>query len=161
MFILKKKNRFMKNIFENAKFGDVFIAMDGKEVKFIMADNHKAVLLEEDSITGRQRMLKCNLDGTVDYGEVEILHKAAPKPMTEEYLLNKGYSKYLYTSTIEYISSNSQIMVRHGHGVTNSPSCNWHVHVDNHSFDSIGSLDFEYIEEFESFLKLCGVENYD
>lgn len=158
---MRKKHKFMKNIFEDAKFGDVFVTTDGKEIKFVVLGNHKAMLLEKDKTTNKQWLWECNLDGTDNYGKLKISYKATLKPMTEEYLLDKGYSKYLYMDTIEYISSNSQIIVRHGPGVTNRPSCSWHVHVDNYSFDSIGSLDFEYIEEFESFLKLCGIENYD
>ena len=141
------------NIFEDAKFGDAFVTTDGGEMIFVMSDENGARLLE-DTVAGIQWLWQYNLDGTNASGEVEILHKATPKPMTEEYLLDKGYSKSLHMGTIEYISSNSQIIVRHGPGVTNRPTCNWHVHVDNYSFDSIGSLDFEYVDEFESFLKL-------
>lgn len=78
--------------------------------------------------------------------------------MTEEYLLDKGYLKFQHMDIIEYASPNSRIIIYHGFGATNRPSCNWHVHVDNNSFDSIGAMDFEYVDEFETFLKLCGVD---
>jgi len=80
--------------------------------------------------------------------------------MTEKYLLDKGFTSCQYTKMgyTEYVSPNKQIIVRHGTGVTNRRSCNWYVHVDNNSFDSIGTLDFEYVDEFETFLKLCGVD---
>lgn len=58
----------------------------------------------------------------------------------------------------EYVSPNSQIIVHHGAKVANKLSCSWHVHVSNVYTDPIGTLDFEYLEEFETFLKLCGVD---
>ena len=148
----------MKNIFKDAKFGDVFVTTDGREMKFVMSDENRARLLEDDKVTGRQYLWTYNLDGTNLSGEVDILHKATPKPMTEEYLLDKGYLKFQHMDIIEYASPNSWIIIYHGFGATNRPSCNWHVHVDNNSFDSIGALYFEYVDEFETFLKLCGVD---
>lgn len=81
--------------------------------------------------------------------------------MTKEYLIDKGFSAYKDTVrnfTANYVSSGKLISVQYG--ASNRPSCNWHVHIDNNSFasDSIGSLDFEYVDEFESFLKLCEIE---
>lgn len=76
--------------------------------------------------------------------------------MTKEYLLDKGFVTCQNTIA-RYVTSNKQyIIVRHG--ASDRPSCNWYVHVDNEDLNTIGSLDFEYIDEFESFLKLCGVE---
>lgn len=31
----------------------------------------------------------------------------------------------------------------------------WIIHVDNADFETIGTLDCAYVEEFEAFLKLC------
>lgn len=79
--------------------------------------------------------------------------------MTKEYLLDNGFVESKDTTRIfvaELVSSNKQIIVRQG--CTNKLLCNWYVHVDNQSMDTIGSLDFEYVDEFESFLKLCGVD---
>lgn len=145
------------NIFEDAKFGDVFVTTDGGEMKFVMSDENGARLLEDDKGT-KQWLWRYNLDGTNTYGEIEVFHKATPKPMSEEYLLDKGYLKFQHMGIIEYASPNSRIIIRHGFGVTNRPSCDWHVHVDNNSFDSIGTLDFAYVDEFETFLKLCGTD---
>lgn len=80
--------------------------------------------------------------------------------MTEEYLLDKGFTSYKFASMgyTEYVSPNSQIIVHHGAKVANKLSCSWHVHVSNVYTDPIGTLDFEYLEEFETFLKLCGVD---
>lgn len=38
----------MKNIFEDAKFGDVFVTTDGGEMKFVMSDENGARLLEDE-----------------------------------------------------------------------------------------------------------------
>ena len=80
--------------------------------------------------------------------------------MTEKYLLDKGFTSCQYTKMgyTEYVSPNKQIIVHHGARVSNKPSCSWHVHVSNVYTDPIGTLDFEYLEEFETFLKLCGVD---
>lgn len=80
--------------------------------------------------------------------------------MTEEYLLDKGFTSYKFASMgyTEYVSPNNQIIVHHGARVSNKPSCSWHVHVSNVYIDPIGTLDFEYLDEFETFLKLCGVD---
>lgn len=80
--------------------------------------------------------------------------------MTEEYLLDKGFTSCQYTKMgyTEYVSPNNQIIVQHGARVSNRPSCSWHVHVSNVYTDTIGTLDFEYLDEFETFLKLCGVD---
>ena len=157
---MKKKNKIMKNIFEDAKFGDIFIAIDGKEVKFIMADNHKAVLLEEDSITGRQWVWECNLDGTADYGEVEILHQATSERqlMTEEYLLGKGFTKDFNDLLNEeyFAGPNNQVTVWRNYDNVPSPYV-WYA-IINKDDNTRGSLDIAYVDEFETFLKLCRVE---
>lgn len=157
---MKKKNKFMKNIFEDAKFGDVFIAIDGKEVKFIMAGNHKAVLLEEDSITGRQWVRECNLDGTADYGEVEILHQATPERqlMTEEYLLGKGFTKDFNDLLNEeyFVGSNNQVTVWRNYDNVPSPY-DWYA-IINKDDNTRGAMDIAYVDEFETFLKLCRVD---
>lgn len=149
-----------KNIFEDAKFGDIFVDVDGTEMKFVMSDENIARLLEDDKITGRRYIWTYNLDGTDLSGDIKILHKATPISMTEEYLLNKGFTRDQDTTTgiTEYISPNNQIIVQHGAGATNRSSCNWYVHLDNIDMDTIGSLDFEYVNEFEIFLKLCGTD---
>lgn len=81
-------------------------------------------------------------------------------PMTEKYLLDKGFTSCQYTKMgyTEHVSPNKQIIVQHGARVSNRPSCSWYVHVSNVYTDTIGTLDFEYIDEFETFLKLCGVD---
>lgn len=157
----------MKNIFKDAKFGDIFITPEEEKMKFIMSDNHKAVLLEENNITGRQWIWECNLDGTTDYGEIAISHKATPTPMNEEYLLSKGFLKgsdddsdddfdYSFDSET-FISSNRQIMVQR-YQVAKAFPYGWFMLVKNRDMEDIGSLDFIYVEQFESFLKLCGIE---
>lgn len=80
-------------------------------------------------------------------------------PMTEEYLLNKGFTKDIdeLLEVEEFFSPNNQIMVRH-HDTNRLSPYNWYVHVDNQSMDTIGSLDFAYVDQFEAFLKLCGVD---
>ena len=58
---------------------------------------------------------------------------------------------------MDFVSPNKQISVLNYY--TNRPSpYDWYVHVDNQSMDTIGSLDLAYVDEFESFLKLCGVD---
>lgn len=150
----------MENIFEDAKFGDVFIAIDGKEVKFIMADNHKAVLLEEDSITGRQWVWECNLDGTDAFGEVKILHQATSERqlMTEKYLLDKGFIKDFNDLLNEeyFVGLNNQVTVWRNYDNVPSPY-DWYV-IINKDDKTRGSLDIAYVDEFETFLKLCRVE---
>lgn len=120
---------------------------------------------EDNNANGRQWLREYNSDGTNAYGEVEILHKATP--MNEEYLLSKGFLKdsdvdsdddfdYSFDSET-FISSNRQIMVQR-YQVAKAFPYGWFMLVKNRDMEDIGSLDFIYIEQFESFLKLCGVE---
>lgn len=152
----------MKNIFEDAKFGDIFVNVDGKEMKFVMSDENRARLLEDDKVTGRQYLWTYNLDGTNLSGTVEILHKAdAPERqlMTEEYLLNKGFTKIFndLLNIEDFVSPNKQIAVWRNYTIRQHPY-DWYVHVGNQDLDTIGSLDFAYVDEFETFLKLCGAD---
>lgn len=152
----------MENIFEDAKFGDIFVNVDGKEMKFVMSDENRARLLEDDKVTGRQYLWTYNLDGANLSGEVEILHKAdAPERqlMTEEYLLNKGFTKIFndLLNIEDFVSPNKQIAAWRNYTIRQHPY-DWYVHVGNQDLDTIGSLDFAYVDEFESFLKLCGAD---
>lgn len=148
----------MKNIFEDAKFGDVFIGPDGEEFKFIMSDENKAVVSEE-----RRKCVWCyNLDGTSYEGKTKVLHKAdAPERqlMTEEYLLGKGFTKeFDDLLNCEYFASpNEQItMWRNDH--TNVPSPYEWFALINKGDNTRASMDIAYVDEFETFIKLCGVE---
>jgi hypothetical protein len=83
----------MKNIFEDAKFGDIFVDVNnGTEMRFVMANENGARLLEEDKETGRQRLWKYSLDGRNAEGDIEILRKVAPRPIT---LDQQGIIKFL------------------------------------------------------------------
>lgn len=83
----------MKNIFEDAKFGDIFVDVNnGTEMKFVMADENGARLLEEDKETGRQRLWKYSLNGRNADGDIEILRKATPRLIT---LDQQGIMKFL------------------------------------------------------------------
>lgn len=78
--------------------------------------------------------------------------------MTEEYLLDKGFTKdFVDLLNLEYfVSPNKQISVWRNYPDTPSPY-GWSalVHRDD---NTRGSLDIAYVDEFETFLKLCGVE---
>lgn len=154
----------MKNIFEDAKFGDIFVDADGREMKFVMSDENGAMLLEDDNIIGRQWLWEYNLDGTNSAGEVVILHKVIPERqlMTEEYLLNKGFIKVfnVLLNIDDFVSPNKQITVWNNYTVRQHPY-DWYVHVSNQNMDNIGLLDFAYVDQFETFLKFCGIENYE
>ena len=83
----------MKNIFEDAKFGDIFVDVNyGTEMKFVMADENGARLLEEDKETGRQRLWAYNLNGRNADGDIEILRKAVPRLITID---QQGIMKFL------------------------------------------------------------------
>lgn len=83
----------MKNIFEDAKFGDIFVDVNnGTEMKFVMADENGARLLEDDKETGGQRLWKYSLNGRNADGDIEILRKAAPRSIT---LDQQGIMKFL------------------------------------------------------------------
>lgn len=156
----------MRNIFEDANFGDIFVDADGREMKFVMYDKLGARLLEGDKNT-KQWLRRYNLDGTDAFGEVKIWRKGIPKQqlMTEEYLLDKGFIKDFdeTTSLTRFDSPNKKISVWfHPHRI--QPPYNCYVHIVDYinNFREIrGSLEIAYVDEFESFLKLCGVENYD
>lgn len=156
----------MRNIFEDAKFGDIFVDADGREMKFVMYDELGARLLEGDKST-KQWLWRYNLDGTDAFGEVKIWRKGIPKQqlMTEEYLLDKGFIKDFdeTTSLTRFDSPNKKISVWF-HPPRIQPPYNCYVHIVDYinNFREIrGSLEIAYVDEFESFLKLCGVENYD
>lgn len=76
------------------------------------------------------------------------------------YLFNKGFIEDQNTAiafVAKYVSSNKQhIIVKCG--VSNRSLCNWNVSVYDQYMNIIGSLDFKYVDEFESFLKLCNVD---
>lgn len=153
----------MKNIFEGAKFGDIFVDADGREMKFVMYDELGARLLEGDKGT-KQRLWRYNLDGTDAFGEIKIWHKETPERqlMTEEYLLNKGFTKVfnVLLNIDNFVSPNKQITVWNNYIVRQHPY-DWYVHVSNQNMDNIGLLDFVYVDQFETFLKFCGIENYE
>ena len=153
----------MRNIFEDAKFGDIFVDADGREMKFVMYDELGARLLEGDKST-KQWLWRYNLDGTDAFGEVKIWRKGIPKQqlMTEEYLLDKGFIKDFdeTTSLTRFDSPNKKISVWfHPHRI--QPPYNCYVHIVDYinNFREIrGSLEIAYVDEFESFLKLCKVD---
>lgn len=150
------------NIFKDAKFGDIFIDIYGHELKFIMSNESEARLLEENNTTGRQYVWSYDLDGTNFEGKVEILHKATQVPMTEEYLLDKGFIKDFdeTTSLTRFDSPNKKISVWFHPPRIQSPY-NCYVHIVDYvnNFREIrGSLEIAYVDEFEAFLKLCGVD---
>lgn len=161
---MKKKNKFMKNIFEDAKFGDVFVDAYGCKLKFIMSDENEARLLENNNTTGRQYIWSYKLDGTTFDGKVGVLYKETPKRqlMYEEYLLTKGFiKKFDDILNIErFVSLNKRITVWNDYTVRQHPY-DWYVHVSSPDMDTVGILDFAYIDEFETFLKFCGIENYE
>lgn len=146
----------MKNIFEDANFGDIFVDADGREMKFVMYNKFGARLLEGDKST-KQWLCRYNLDGTNDFGEVAIWRKG--QLMTEEYLLDKGFAKVFddLLNLENFVSPNKQITVWHNYTIRQRPY-DWCVHVGNQDLDTIGSLDIAYVDEFETFIKLCGVE---
>lgn len=83
----------MKNIFEDAKFGDIFVDVNnGTEMRFVMANENGAKLLEDDKETGRQWLWKYSLDGRNAEGDIEILRKAAPRSITMD---QQGIIKFL------------------------------------------------------------------
>lgn len=150
----------MKNIFKDAKFGDIFIDADGKEMKFVMSDENRARLLEDDKDTGRQWLWEYNLDGTTDCG-VEVLHKTTSKPITEEYLLDNGFTKDFSDLLNEeyFVGPNNQVTVWRNYDNVPSPY-DWHAIINNDD-NTRDSMDIAYVDEFESFLKLCRIKGYE
>lgn len=157
---MKKKNKFMKNIFEDAKFGDIFVDADGREMRFVMFDELEARLLEGDKGT-KQRLWRYNLDGTDAFGEVAIWRKGTPERqlMTEEYLLGKGFTKDFNDLVNEeyFAGPNNQVTVWRNYDNVPSPYV-WYA-IINKDDNTRGSMDIAYIDEFETFLKLCRVES--
>lgn len=78
--------------------------------------------------------------------------------MTEEYLLNKGFTKDFNDLLNEesFVSLNNQVTVWRNYDNVPSPY-DWYV-IINKDDNTRGSLDIAYVDEFESFLKLCGVD---
>ena len=80
--------------------------------------------------------------------------------MTEEYLLNKGFLKEVDNElALEgFVSPNNRIIVGSHHPLKTFPY-DWYVIVKKRDMnDDIGTLDFAYVDQFETFLKLCGVD---
>lgn len=150
----------MENIFEDAKFGDIFVDAYGCKLKFIASDENEARLLESNNTTGRQYIWSYNLDGTTFDGDVGILHKETPERqlMTEEYLLDKEFTKDFDDLLNEeyFVSPNKQISVWHSYDNVPSPY-DWYA-IINKDDNTRGSMDIAYVDEFETFLKLCRVE---
>lgn len=149
----------MENIFEDAKFGDIFVDADGREMKFVMFDELGGRLLEGDKST-KQWLWRYNLDGTDAFGEVKIWRKGTPERqlMTEEYLLDKGFTKDFNDLLNEenFVGPNNQVTVWRNYDNVPSPY-DWYV-IINKDDNTRGSLDIAYVDEFETFLKLCRVE---
>lgn len=153
----------MENIFEDAKFGDIFVDADGREMKFVMFDELGGRLLEGDKST-KQWLWRYNLDGTDAFGEVKIWRKGTPKGtperqlMTEKYLLDKGFIKDFNDLLNEeyFVGPNNQVTVWRNYDDVPSPY-DWYV-IINKDDNTRGSLDIAYVDEFETFLKLCRVE---
>lgn len=155
LFILKKKNKFMINIFEDAKFGDIFVDADGREMKFVMYNELGAKLLEGDKST-KQWLWRYNLDGTDAFGEVKIWRKG--NLLTKEYLLKKGFLREFdeLLNLENFVSPNKQITVWRNRD--NAPSLYGWYAIINKDGHTRGTLDLAYVDQFETFLKLCGVE---
>lgn len=150
----------MINIFEDAKFGDIFVDADGREMKFVMYDELGARLLEGNKGT-KQWLWRYNLDGTDAFGEVKIWRKGTPERqlMTEEYLLGKGFTKDFNDLLNEeyFAGPNNQVTVWRNYDNVPSPYV-WYA-IINKDDNTRGSMDIAYIDEFETFLKLCRVES--
>ena len=81
--------------------------------------------------------------------------------ITEEWLLNHGFEidqdfdlpdfKYKVFRDIE----SHQVEVK---SIGNN--ANWSVHVDNDLFETIGSIDTDYVEVMVAFLKMCKFKNH-
>lgn len=80
-------------------------------------------------------------------------------PMTEEYLLSKGFQKEIDEELgLEgFVTPDERIIVGSQHPYKILPY-DWNVIVKNWDMNDIGSLDFAYVDQFEAFLKLCGVD---
>lgn len=81
-------------------------------------------------------------------------------PMNEKYLLGKGFLKEVDEDlALEgFVTPNERIIVG-SHRPYKTFPYDWFVIVKNQSMnDNIGSLDFAYVDQFETFLKLCGVD---
>lgn len=101
----------------------------------------------------KQRLRKVS-SWMIDVSVPAIVHK---KPMTGEYLLGKGFTKQFDETTALtcFYSPNKKISVWLQTPKSSSSYCYVYVVDSNNSFR--GSLEFTYVNEFEEFLKLCGV----
>ena len=95
-----------------------------------------------------------------DYGKLDILHKVTIERqlMTEKYLLDKGFIKDFNDLLNEeyFVGPNNQVTVWRNYDDVPSPY-DWYV-IINKDDNTRGSLDIAYVDEFETFLKLCRVE---
>ena len=164
----------MKDIFKDAKFGNRFTCVEnGREddcvflEKMDFGDNCPSryklarkidVKYEDGGEKSFTSEIIADKDGNVYEGC--YIKRVQPVPMTEEYLLSLGYTKSEYeldeeTKFICFQSPSKRIEVRCD--CTNYPEPYiWWAHVDDQNFQTIGSLDFAYVNEFNDFLKLCG-----
>ncbi len=83
----------------------------------------------------------------------EFIH---PIPVTPELLERIGF-EYVESKGTElwkewyYLAGNYKLLVR---DISNSPSKEWYVHIDNADFDSIGSGDFQYLHELQNLVRV-------
>lgn len=77
--------------------------------------------------------------------------------MTGKYLLDKGFTKQFdeTTALTYFYSPDKKISVWLQSPKSSSSYCSVYVVDSNNSFR--GSLEFTYVNEFEEFLKLCGI----
>lgn len=81
--------------------------------------------------------------------------------ITEEILLKNGYEKddfEMKNKKIEFfVSKDGHVVFRNDCMNTNNL---WLIHVDNEAFETIGSCELTYVDEVNTFLKLCKCNDF-
>lgn len=75
--------------------------------------------------------------------------------LTTDILKRNGFERLVELGHEYFRSPDGRVCIS---DEANRAGCNWYVHVDDEYFRTIGSFDFQYIEDLNAFLALCGLD---
>lgn len=78
-----------------------------------------------------------------------------PELITEEWLESNEYHRDENLGIERWVSKDHRIEIGK---YSNTPGRDWHVHIDNEDFQSIGSLDIQEVWQLDAILRLTGIK---
>lgn len=92
--------------------------------------------------------------------DLERLYKSGkhirPIPITDEILKKNGFR--VVASIVGYYELESKDGRININNASNTLGRSWNIHIDNEDFDTIGSMDVEYVHQLQQVLRLCRIK---